>query len=52
VLDNGTTCSYQISTVWRNVDAVRDYPQLGASERLRRFRQLSDLVGLSKDPML
>lgn len=22
VLDNGTTCSYRISTVWRNVDAV------------------------------
>ncbi len=34
VLDNGTTCSYRISTVWRNVDAVQDYPQLVASERL------------------
>jgi hypothetical protein len=34
VLDNGSTCSYQISTVWRNVGAVQDYPQLVASERL------------------
>ena len=34
VLDNGTTCSYRISTVWRNVDAIQDYPQLVASERL------------------
>jgi hypothetical protein len=34
LLDNGTTCSYRISTVWRNVDAVQDYPQLVASERL------------------
>ena len=34
VLDNGTTCRYRISTVWRNVDAVRDYPQLVASEGL------------------
>ena len=33
-LDNGTTCSYRISTVWRNVGAVQDYPQLVASERL------------------
>ena len=34
LLDNGTTCSYRISVVWRNVDAVDDYPQLIASERL------------------
>jgi len=34
VLDNGTTCSYRISTVWRNVDAIHDYPQLVASENL------------------
>ena len=34
VLDNGTTCSYRISVVWRNVGAVQDYPQLVASERL------------------
>jgi Sortase domain len=33
-LDNGTTCSYRISTVWRNVDAVQDYPRLVASEHL------------------
>jgi hypothetical protein len=34
LLDNGTTCSYRISTVWRNVDAILDYPQLVASQRL------------------
>ena len=34
VLDNGTTCSYRISTVWRNIDAAHDYPRLVASERL------------------
>jgi hypothetical protein len=34
LLDNGTTCSYRISTAWRNVDAVQDYPRLVASERL------------------
>jgi hypothetical protein len=34
VLNNGTTCSYQISTVWRDVGAVQDYPQLVASENL------------------
>ena len=33
VLDNGTTCSYRISTVWRNVGAVH-YQQLVATERL------------------
>jgi hypothetical protein len=34
LLENGTTCSYRISTVWRNVDAVQDYPQLVANEHL------------------
>jgi hypothetical protein len=34
VLDNGSTCSYWISTVWRNVDAVTDYPQLVTSQGL------------------
>ena len=33
VLDNGTM-QLRISTVWRNVDAVQDYPRLVASERL------------------
>jgi hypothetical protein len=34
LLDNGTTCSYRISAVWRNVDAVTDYPRLVAGEGL------------------
>ncbi len=34
LLDNDTACSYRISTVWRNVDAILDYPQLVASQRL------------------
>ena len=34
VLDNGTMCSYRISTVWRDVGAIQDYPRLVASERL------------------
>lgn len=34
VLDNGTTCSYRISQVWRDVDAVGDYPALVSSQRL------------------
>jgi hypothetical protein len=34
VLDNGTTCSYRISVVWRDVGAVQEYPQLVASARL------------------
>jgi hypothetical protein len=34
VLDNGSTCSYRISVVWRNVDAVSGYPQLVTSEHL------------------
>jgi hypothetical protein len=34
IVDNGTTCSYRISAVWRNVDAVTGYPQLVSSERL------------------
>lgn len=34
VLDNGSTCRYRITTVWRNVDAVSGYPQLVASQHL------------------
>ena len=34
VIDNGTTCSYRISVIWRNVDAVNGYPHLVTSERL------------------
>jgi hypothetical protein len=34
VIDNGSTCSYRISSIWREVDAVTDYPQLVASEHL------------------
>ncbi len=34
VIDNGSTCSYRISSIWREVDAVTDYPRLVASEHL------------------
>ena len=34
LIDNGSTCSYRISAVWRDVDAVTDYPLLVASEHL------------------
>lgn len=34
VIDNGSTCSYRIAAIWRNVDAVTDYPGLVASEHL------------------
>ena len=34
VIDNGSTCSYRIASIWRNVDAVTDYPRLVASEHL------------------
>ncbi|HEU4999879.1 MAG TPA: class F sortase [Lapillicoccus sp.] len=34
VLDNGTTCRYRITTVWRDVDATNGYPQLVAGEGL------------------
>ena len=34
VIDNGSTCSYRISAVWRDVDAVTDYPRLVTSEHL------------------
>jgi hypothetical protein len=34
LLDNGTTCGYRISSVWRDVDAVVDYPSLVTRENL------------------
>jgi hypothetical protein len=34
VLDNGSTCRYRISKVWRNVEAVSAYPGLVTSEGL------------------
>ena len=34
VIDNGSTCGYRISSIWREVDAVTDYPRLVASEHL------------------
>ena len=34
VIDNGSTCSYRIASIWRNVDAVTEYPGLVASEHL------------------
>jgi hypothetical protein len=34
VLDNGSTCRYRITTVWRDVDAATGYPQLVADQGL------------------
>ncbi len=34
LLDNGTTCRYRISTVWRDIDAVTGYPQLVSEQGL------------------
>ena len=34
VIDNGSTCSYRITAVWRNVDAVTGYGRLVTSQRL------------------
>ncbi|MEP6628815.1 MAG: class F sortase, partial [Lapillicoccus sp.] len=34
VLDNGSTCSYRITEVWRNVDAVTGYPGLVSTQHL------------------
>ena len=35
--DNGSTCSYRIQRVWREVDAADDYPRIVQSERLYDF---------------
>ena len=35
--DNGSTCSYRIQRVWREVDAVDDYPRIVQSEHLYDF---------------
>ena len=35
--DNGSTCSYRIQRVWREVDAVGDYPRIVESEHLYNF---------------
>lgn len=34
VVDNGSTCSYRIAQVWRNVEAVHAYPDLVTSQGL------------------
>lgn len=34
---NGSTCSYSVSRVWREVDAARDYPRIVVSEHLYDF---------------
>lgn len=35
--DNGSTCSYAVERVWREVDAKRDYPRIITSEKLYDF---------------
>lgn len=34
---NGSTCSYRVQRVWREVNAAREYPQIVMSERLYDF---------------
>jgi hypothetical protein len=36
-VDNGSTCSYTIERVWREVDADRDYPRIITQEHLYDF---------------
>lgn len=36
-LDNGTTCSYAVERVWREVNAKREYPQIVTAEGLYDF---------------
>lgn len=35
--DNGSTCSYTVQRVWREVDAKRDYPRIVTTEKLYDF---------------
>ncbi|HET9632587.1 MAG TPA: class F sortase [Terrabacter sp.] len=35
--DNGSTCSYRITRVWRTISSARAYPQLVASQHLYDF---------------
>ena len=34
---NGSTCSYQVTRVWREVDSARDYPRIVLSQHLYDF---------------
>ena len=36
--DNGSTCSYRIQRVWREVGAADDYPRIVQSEHLYNFQ--------------
>lgn len=36
--DNGSTCSYRIDRVWRDVNAAADYPRIVTSEHLYDFQ--------------
>ena len=36
-VDNGSTCSYRVQRVWRDVDAARDYPRIVLAEDLYDF---------------
>jgi hypothetical protein len=35
--DNGSTCSYRVTRIWREVDAAREYPRIVVSEQLYNF---------------
>jgi hypothetical protein len=35
--DNGSTCSYRVERIWREVDAATDYPRIVESEHLYDF---------------
>lgn len=36
-VDNGSTCSYRVQRVWRDVDAAQDYPRIVLAEDLYDF---------------
>ena len=36
-VDNGSTCSYRVQRVWRDVDATQDYPRIVLAEDLYDF---------------
>jgi hypothetical protein len=37
IQDNGSTCSYVVQRLWREVDAKRDYPRIVTSQNLYDF---------------
>ena len=38
-VDNGSTCSYRVQRVWRDVDAAQDYPRIVLAEDLYLLRE-------------